>query len=161
MKEPRLCRMLASASGAYILAFNTNIDSAAERAAASEGVDIKTYSIIYKLFEDVEAAIEGMLDPIYELKIVGRAEVRAVFRIRGVGNVAGCYMRTGIARRKAVARVIRGSKFLYEGPVLHLKHHQENVQEIRTGFEFGVSVRDWDRFREGDLIEFFVEERVR
>lgn len=153
--------MLASASGAYILAFNTHIDAAAERAAASERVDIRKYSIIYKLFEDVESAIEGMLDPIYELKIVGRAEVRQLFRIRGVGTIAGCFMRTGVAKRKAVARVIRGNKFLYEGPVWHLKHHSEDVQEIRTGFEFGVSVRDWDRFRPNDLIEFFVEERVR
>ncbi len=153
--------MLASASGAIILAFNTVIDSAAEIASASTGVDIKKYSIIYKMFEDIELAIEGMLDPIYEWKLIGRAEVRAVFRIKGAGNVAGCFMRTGKATRNATARLIRNMQLRHEGRLGSLKHLQENVQEIRTGFEFGVTIRGWNNYKEGDIIEFLVEERVR
>jgi translation initiation factor IF-2 len=152
--------MLASASGATILGFNSHPDTAARRTAASEGVDIKSYSIIYKLFEDVEKAIKGMLKPVYEKAVIGRAEVRQVFRIVGVGNIAGCYMRTGVGQRNALIRVIRGTDLVHEGPVHSLKHHQENVREIRTGFEFGVSAQAWDKFQPGDIIEFLVERRV-
>ena len=130
-------------------------------ASASTGVDIKQYSIIYNLFDDIEKAIEGMLDPIYEWKVIGRAEVRAVFRIKGAGNVAGCYMRTGKAQRNATARLIRDMKLRHENKVSSLKHLQENVQEIRQGFEFGVTIRGWNNYKEGDIIEFLVEERVR
>ena len=153
--------MLASASNAIILAFNTTVDAAGEIAAASTGVDIKKYSIIYKMFEDVEKALEGMLDPVYEWKLIGRAEVRASFRIKGVGNIAGCYMRTGRAERNATARLIRKMELKYEGKVRSLKHLQENVKEVRQGFEFGVTIRGWNNYKEGDIIEFMIEERVR
>lgn len=152
--------MLASASDAVILGFNTQPDGAARRTAASEGIDIRTYDIIYNLFEDVEKAIKGMLKPVFEKVVIGRAEVRQVFRISGVGNIAGCYMRTGVGQRNAVLRVIRGAELLYEGPVSSLKHHQESVREIRTGFEFGVSAQTWDKFQPGDILEFLVERRV-
>ena len=102
--------MLASASQAVILGFNVTADPIAQAAAASEGVDINIYSIIYKLFEDVEKALKGMLDPVYEDVLIGRAEVRAVFKIRGLGNIAGCYMRTGVARRNAKASRTNGSR---------------------------------------------------
>ncbi|HFC11499.1 MAG TPA: translation initiation factor IF-2 [Anaerolineae bacterium] len=153
--------MLASASNAIILAFNTTVDAAGEIAAASTGVDIKKYSIIYKMFEDVEKALEGMLDPVYEWKLIGRAEVRASFRIKGVGNIAGCYMRTGRAERNATARLIRNMELKYEGKIRSLKHLQENVKEVRQGFEFGVTIRGWNNYKEGDIIEFMIEERVR
>ncbi len=153
--------MLASASGAIILAFNAPIDAAAEIASASTGVDIKQYSIIYNLFDDIEKAVEGMLDPIYEWKVIGRAEVRAVFRIKGAGNVAGCYMRAGKAERNANARLIRDMKLRHENKVSSLKHLQENVQEVRQGFEFGVTIRGWNNYKEGDIIEFLIEERIR
>lgn len=153
--------MLASASGAVILGFNVDSDSAALAAAAREKVEINNYSIIYKLLEDVENAITGMLDPIFQEKIIGRAEVRAVFRIKGVGNIAGCHMRAGNAQRNAKARVIRGKELVHSGDVGSLKHHQEDVTEIRTGFEFGVNVRGYNQYKEGDIIEFFVTEKVR
>jgi translation initiation factor IF-2 len=153
--------MLASASGAIILAFNTGTDPAAERAANSDGVDIKNYQIIYNLFEDVEKAITGMLDPIYEMKLIGRAEVRAVFRIRGAGNIAGCFMRTGRTVRNATARLIRANRLLTETTISSLKHLQEDVKEVRQGFEFGVNLKGWNNYKEEDIIEFFIEERIR
>lgn len=152
--------MLASASDAIILGFNVEVDPIARTAATSEQVDIRTYNIIYKLFEDVEKALKGMLAPVYQDKVVGRAEVRQVFHIRSVGTVAGCYMRTGEARRNASAHVVRGNVLLHTGPVSSLKHLQENVREVKTGFEFGVSIEGWNDFQPDDIIEFFVTERV-
>jgi translation initiation factor IF-2 len=152
--------MLASASGAVILGFNVSVDNIAHAAAASEQIDIRTYKIIYHMIEDVEKAIKGMLSPTFEERVIGRAEVRQVFRIRGAGNVAGCYMRTGVARRNARARVVRDGRLLHTGNVGSLKHLQENVREIKTGFEFGVNVEGWDDYQPGDILEFFVIERV-
>jgi translation initiation factor IF-2 len=152
--------MLASASKAVILGFNVSADPIAQAAAASEGVDINIYSIIYKLFEDVEKALKGMLDPVYEDVLIGRAEVRAVFKIRGLGNIAGCYMRTGVARRNAKARLIRDGRLLFSGPVSSLKHLAENVREVKTGFEFGVSIEGSNDYKPGDFIEFFTTQRV-
>lgn len=152
--------MLASASDAIILGFNTDIDSIARNAANNEQVDIRLYKIIYKLIEDVEKALKGMLAPVYQDVVIGRAEVREVFRIRGVGLVAGSYMRTGVARRNAKVRVARNNKLMYTGPVSSLKHLQENVREVKTGFEFGVSVEGWSDFQADDLLEFFETQRV-
>lgn len=153
--------MLASASGAVIVGFNVDVDTAANVAAKSDKIDVRVYNIIYKLFEDVELAMAGMLDPVYEDVIIGRAEVRAVFRIRGSGRVAGCYMRTGVARRNADARVIRDNRLLYEGSVNSLKHLTENVREVKTGFEFGVGLDGFNNFKENDILEFTERKRVR
>ncbi len=152
--------MLASASDAVILGFNVGIDPIARNAANSEQVQINTYNIIYKLFEDVEKAMKGMLAPVYTDRIIGRAEVREVFRIRGVGAIAGSYMRTGDARRNAKARLVRQNSLIFDGKVGSLKHHQDNVREVRTGFEFGVSLDGWSDYQPGDIIEFYVTERV-
>jgi len=152
--------MLASASDAIILGFNVAVDPIAKAAAISEQVDVRNYSIIYKLFEDVEKAIKGMLAPTYRDVVIGRAEVRQVFRIRGVGYIAGCYMRTGEARRNAKAHLARNGKLLTTGPVSSLKHLQENVREVKIGFEFGVNIEGWNDYAPGDIIEFFVTERV-
>lgn len=152
--------MLAAASNAVILGFNVEADPIAQAAATSEGIEINRYSIIYKLFEDVEKAMKGMLDPVYEDVLIGRAEVREVFKIRGVGSIAGCYMRTGIARRNAKARLIRNGRLAHSGPVGSLKHLSENVREVKTGFEFGVSLEGYSDYKPGDFIEFFTTQRV-
>jgi translation initiation factor IF-2 len=152
--------MLASASGAVVLGFNVEVDSAARVAATSEAVEIHTYAIIYKLLEDVEKALKGMLAPVFEDVTIGRAEVREVFRIRSVGITAGCFMRSGEGRRNAKARILRNEKVLFTGSVSSLKHLQENVREIKSGFEFGVSLDNWQDFQPGDEIEFFVNRRV-
>jgi translation initiation factor IF-2 len=152
--------MLASASDAVILGFNVGADPIARNAANSEQVQINTYDVIYKLFEDVEKAMRGMLAPVYTDRIIGRAEVREVFRIRTVGAIAGSFMRTGEARRNSKARLIRQNKLLFDGKVGSLKHLQDNVREVRTGFEFGVSLDGWSDYQKGDIIEFYVTERV-
>ncbi|MFW6068695.1 MAG: translation initiation factor IF-2 [Chloroflexota bacterium] len=152
--------MLAAASEAVVLGFNVSIDSAARVAATNEGVQVRTYSIIYKLIEDVEKAMLGLLEPEVRERIIGRAEVRATFQISGVGTIAGAYMRTGEARRNAQVRVIRDNELLHTGAVSSLKHLQENVREVKTGFEFGVGVQGWRDFEPGDLLEFFVIEEV-
>jgi translation initiation factor IF-2 len=152
--------MLASASDAIILGFNVDADPIARNAAAVEEVQIRTYDIIYKLLEDVEKALKGMLAPTFEDVVIGRAEVRQVFKIRNVGTIAGCYMRTGEGRRNAKARVVRNSRLLFSGSVGSLKHLQENVREVKAGFEFGVGIDGWNDFQPGDIIEFFVTRRV-
>jgi translation initiation factor IF-2 len=152
--------MLASASDAIILGFNVDADPIARNAAAVEEVQIRTYDIIYKLIEDVEKAMKGLLAPTFEDVVIGRAEVRQVFKIRNVGNIAGSYMRTGEGRRNAKVRVIRNSRLLHTGTVSSLRHLQENVREVKAGFEFGVSIEGFNDFQPGDIIEFFVTQRV-
>ena len=152
--------MLAAASDGVVLGFNVSVDSAARVTASSEGVQIKKYSIIYKLIEDVEKAMRGLLEPEVREVIIGRAEVRASFQISGVGTIAGAYMRTGVARRNSRVRVIRDNELLHTDHVSSLKHLAENVREVKTGFEFGVGVHGWTNFVAGDLLEFFVLEQV-
>jgi translation initiation factor IF-2 len=152
--------MLASASDAIVIGFNVDVDEAARREAAQEGVDIRLYNIIYKLIEDVDKALRGMLEPVYEKVVSGHAEVRAVFRIRRRGNVAGCYITDGVVARNSWARVQRDGEELFDGPVDSLKRFQEDVSEVRAGFECGISVSGFDDFEEGDILEFYREERV-
>jgi translation initiation factor IF-2 len=143
-----------------VLGFNVSVDPIAKVAATNEQVEIKIYSIIYKLIEDIEKAMKGMLAPEYDEVIIGRAEVRQVFRIRSVGVVAGSYMRTGEARRNSRVRVIRDNELQHSGKVGSLKHLQENVRVIKAGFEFGVSVEGWNDFEPDDILEFFVVEQA-
>lgn len=153
--------MLASASSAIILAFSVDVDNPARRSADAHHVEIRHYNIIYKLFEDIELALKGMLDPVYEPKTIGTAEVRQVFRISKVGAIAGCFIRDGEARRNARARVRRGDKILVaDSAVSSLKRFNEDVREVRTGFECGIGLAAFNDFEEHDLIEFFVMERV-
>lgn len=153
--------MLASTTGAIILAFNIIIDTAAKRAAETQNVDIRHYNIIYKLLDDVELALKGMLDPVYTDKVIGVAEVRQVIRISKVGNIAGSFIREGEARRNARARVKRGSNVLVDNTtVTSLKRFNEDVREVRTGFECGIAVANFSDYQPGDLIEFYVSERV-
>jgi translation initiation factor IF-2 len=153
--------MLASASSAIIVGFNVDVDNAARRSAEAQHVEIRHYSIIYKLFEDIELALKGMLDPVYEPKTIGVAEVRQIFRITKVGTIAGSYIREGEARRNAKARVKRGGKIIHtESAVSSLKRIDDDAREVRTGFECGIGLADFNDFHVGDLIEFFIMERV-
>ncbi len=152
--------MLASASGAIVIGFHVDVDEAARRVAAQEGVDIRLYNIIYKLIEDVDKALRGMLEPVYEKVVSGHAEVRAVFRIRRRGNIAGCYMTDGMVARNSWVRVLRDEEELFDGRIDSLKRFQEDVPEVRAGFECGIGLSGWDDFEEGDILEFYQEERV-
>jgi translation initiation factor IF-2 len=152
--------MLASASEAVILAFNVGIDSAAKRAAETQKVDIRRYSVIYKLLEDVELALNGMLEPVYEPRTIGQAQVRAVFDI-SKGNVAGCMVLDGEIRRNAKARVVRNDVIIVEeSGISSLKRVKDDVREVRAGFECGITLANFDAFEEGDIIQCFVMERV-
>jgi translation initiation factor IF-2 len=150
---------LAIASRAIVVGFQVYPDPAARRLAQNEGVDIRTYDIIYKLIDEMDKALKGLLEPTYVDVVVGQAEVRATFRVSKVGVVAGCHVRQGEARRNARARVIRGEEQLYDGHIRSLKRFEKDVREVRTGFECGVGLEDFQDFAIGDVIEFYVKER--
>ncbi len=150
---------LAIASRAIVVGFQVYPDPAARRQAESEGVDIRTYDVIYKLVDELDKALKGLLEPTYVDVVVGEAEVRATFNVPKVGTVAGCYVRQGEARRNARARVFRGEEQLYEGRVASLKRFDKDVREVRTGFECGVGLEDFHEFAVSDVIQFYVKER--
>ena len=152
--------MLAAASNGIVIGFNVTADGAARRLAESEGVSIRLYSIIYRLIEDIEKALKGMLEPEYRENVVGKAEVLAVFHISKVGNIAGCKVLTGEIRRNTRVRVLRNSEKVYEGELASLKHEQEDVNEVRQGFQCGMAFKGFKDLKEGDVIEAFVMERV-
>jgi len=152
--------MLAATSEAIVLGFNVGIDTAAQRLADAEGVSIRQYNIIYRLTEDIEKALKGMLEPEEKETVLGHAEVRAVFRISRVGKIAGCRVVDGEIRRNALIRVRRNGDTLHEGDISSLKHHQDDVREVRQGFECGIALKGFDDFEEGDLLESFIVEKV-
>jgi translation initiation factor IF-2 len=152
--------MLAVASHGIVIGFDVNVDPAARKMADANGVDIRLYNIIYKLVEDVEKALKGLLEPVYADKIIGHAEVRQTFKVRSVGVVAGCIVRDGLAQRDAKARVRRGEEVIFEGSLHSLKRFQEDVKEVKTGFDCGVAIEGFGDYKEGDTIEFYVKERV-
>jgi translation initiation factor IF-2 len=152
--------MLAVASHGIVIGFDVTVDPAARKMADSEGVDIRLYDIIYKLVEDVEKALKGLLEPVYEDKVIGHAEVRQTFKIKSVGVIAGCIVRDGLAQRDAKARVRRGEQVIFEGGLHSLKRFQEDVKEVKVGFDCGVAIEGFSDYKEGDTIEFYVKERV-
>jgi translation initiation factor IF-2 len=152
--------MLAVASGGIVLGFNVTDDQSARLTAETEGVDIRLYDIIYRLTEDIEKALKGMLEPETRELVLGTAVVRAVFRIPKIGNIAGCFVREGEIRRNGKIRVLRDDEMLFEGSISSLKHEKDDAREIREGFECGIGVRGFNEFEEGDLLECFTEETV-
>ena len=152
--------MLAAASKAIVIGFNVQPDSAARRLAEAEGVSIRIYDIIYRLTEDVEKALKGMLEPEEKVTIIGHADVRAVFHISKVGNIAGCRVIDGEIRRNARMRVLRNGLPVHEGSISSLKHLQEDVREVRAGFECGIGLKGFDNIQVGDRLECYVVEKV-
>jgi translation initiation factor IF-2 len=152
--------MLASASKAIVIGFNVQADAAARRLAEAEGVSIRLYDIIYRMLEDIEKALRGMLEPELKEVVTGHADVRAVFKISKVGIIAGCYVTEGEIRRNARARVLRGGQVLHESEVSSLKHLQEDTREVRQGFECGIGIKGFADFVVGDRIECYVVEKV-
>jgi translation initiation factor IF-2 len=152
--------MLASTSQAIVIGFNVDADPAARRVADTEGISIRTYNIIYRLTEDIEKALKGMLDPEEREVVLGSAEVLAVFRASRLGRVAGCRVTEGELRRNGKIRVIRNGKNVHEGEFASLRRHQEDVREVRQGFECGVGIRGFNEFEEGDILECFTLETV-
>jgi translation initiation factor IF-2 len=149
---------LALTAGAVILGYEVQMDTAARRKAESSGVDVRLYDVIYKLLEDVELAMKGMLAPKMVEKVTGTAEVKQVFRIPKVGMIAGVRVTSGVATRGVKARVLRGGQVVHTGIVGSLKRLTDDVKEVRQGFECGVGIDGYDAFKSGDVIEFVTEE---
>ncbi len=153
--------MLAEASEAIIIGFSVDIDKAAQVRADNSGVEIRHYEIIYKMIEDIEAALKGMLDPVYENNVIGHAQVLQVFKLRR-GMIAGCMVQDGMAKRGALTRVMRDGKMMAEGMRLDtLRRFTEDASEVRTGFECGIKLAGQDELIEGDIIEIYERQRVR
>ena len=152
--------MLASATKSIIIGFNVGPDNAAKRLAGTESVSIRKYKIIYHLIEDIEKALKGMLEPVEKKILIGRAQVLAIFPSGKYEQVAGCRVETGEIRRNAKIRVLRDGKIAFEGGIASLKRHQDDVNEVREGFECGIGLKDFSGFEEGDILESYVIEMV-
>lgn len=152
--------MLASASKAVIIGFSVQADVSARRLAEKEGVSIRLYDIIYRMIEDIEKALNGMLEPVEKETAIGHADVRKVFRISKVGNIAGCYIIDGEIRRNTRAKVFRNGEIVAIGEISTIKHLQEDVREIRQEFECGIAIKNFSDFMEGDRIECVLIEMV-
>ena len=147
---------LASASNAIIIGFNVRPDTTAKAVAEQEGVDVRLYRVIYQAIEDVEAAMKGMLDPIYEEKIIGHGEVRQTFKASGVGTIAGGYVLDGIFQRNCKIRITRGEEQIYEGSLASLKRFKDDVKEVKAGYECGLVFEDFNDVQEEDRVEAYI-----
>lgn len=152
--------MLASASNAIIIGFNVRPDPAAKDAAESEKVDLRLYRVIYNAIEDIEAAMKGMLEPEFAEKVIGHAEVRQTFKASGVGTIAGSYILDGIIQRGSTARLIRDGIVLHEGEFASIKRFNDDVKEVKTGFECGLVLENYNDLKEGDQIEAYIMEEI-
>ena len=146
---------LASASNAIIIGFNVRPDATAKDIAEREGVDLRLYRVIYSAIEDVEAAMKGMLDPVFEEKVLGHAEVRQTFKASGVGTIAGSYVQDGIFERGCSVRLTRDGIVIFDGPLASLKRFKDDVKEVRAGYECGFVFENHNDIQEGDLVEAY------
>ena len=147
---------LASASKAIIIGFNVRPDAQAKTVAEREGVDVRLYKVIYQAIEDVEAAMKGMLDPVFEEKVIGHAEVRQIFKASAVGNIAGSYVLDGIFQRGCKIRISREGEQIYEGELASLKRFKDDVKEVKSGFECGLVFEGFDSMQELDIVEAYI-----
>jgi translation initiation factor IF-2 len=151
---------LASASNAIMIGFNVRPEVKAQSLAEKEGVDIRLYSIIYNAVEDVKKAMEGLLEPIFKEKYLGRAEIRDVFSVPKVGNIAGCYVQDGKMVRNASVRLLRDNIVVFEGKMSSLKRFKDDVKEVATGYECGIGLENYNDIKTGDIIEAFEMEKI-
>lgn len=147
---------LASASNAIIIGFNVRPDATAKAIAEQEGVDLRLYRVIYQAIEDVEAAMKGMLDPVFEEKVIGHGEVRQIFKASGVGNIAGSYVMDGVFQRGCTVRISREGKQIFEGPLASLKRFKDDVKEVRAGYECGLVFEGFNDIQELDQVEAYI-----
>ena len=152
---------LAAASNAIVIGFNVRPDVNAKRAAEAEGVEIRLHRIIYNVIEEIESAMKGMLDPEFEEKIIGQAEVRQTFKVSKVGTIAGSYVTDGKITRDSGVRVIRDGVVIYEGELDVLKRFKDDVKEVATNYECGITIKNFNDIKEGDIIEAFVMEEIK
>ena len=147
---------LASASNAIIIGFNVRPDNMAREIADREKVDVRLYRVIYQAIEDVEAAMKGMLDPIYEEKVIGHAEVRQTYKASGVGTIAGSYILDGMITKASKVRVTRDGEQIYDGPLASLKRFKDDAKEVKAGYECGIVLEKFNDIKELDQIEAYI-----
>ncbi len=153
--------ILASASNAIVIGFNVRPDVNAKHAAEREKVDVRLHRVIYKAIEEIEAAMKGLLDPEYEEKVIGQAEVRETFKVSRIGTIAGCYVSDGKITRDAGVRVIRDGVVLFEGEIAALKRFKDDVREVPQNYECGITITNYNDIKEGDIIEAFIMEEIK
>ena len=152
---------LAKVSNAIIIAFNVRPEPIAKDMAEKDNVEIKIYSVIYNAIEDVEAAMKGMLDPVYKETVIGNAEIRQIFKISNVGTIAGCYVTNGKVARNAGVRLLRNNVVVYEGKLISLKRMKDDAKEVAAGYECGIQLEDYNDIQEGDVIEAYIMEQIK
>ena len=152
---------LASASNAIIIGFNVRPDNNAKKEADKEGIEIKTYRIIYEAIDDVKAALSGLLSPDIKEKELGSAEVRNVIKVPKIGNIAGCYVLDGKITRNSSVRVLRDGIVIYDGTIQSLKRFKEDVKEVASGYECGISLEKFNDFKENDIFEVYTHEEIK
>ena len=152
---------LAKVSNAIIIAFNVRPEPLAREMADKEEVEIKQYSVIYHAIEDVEAAMKGMLDPEFEEKVIGNAEIRQTFKVSNVGTIAGCYVTNGKVSRNAGIRIIRDNVVIHDGKLISLKRFKDDAKEVAAGYECGIQIEDFNDIQEGDILEVYVMEEIK
>ena len=152
---------LAKVSNAIIIAFNVRPNKIAKEMAEKDGVEIKTYSVIYNAIEDVELAMKGMRDPEYKEVIIGNAEIRQTFKVSNVGTIAGCYVTDGKIARNSIVRVIRDDVVIYEGKLISLKRFKDDVKEVSSGYECGIQLENFNDLKVGDILEAHIMEEIK
>ena len=152
---------LAKVSNAIIIAFNVRPEPLAREMADKEEVEIKQYSVIYHAIEDVEAAMKGMLDPEFEEKVIGNAEIRQTFKVSNVGTIAGCYVTNGKVSRNAGIRIIRDNVVIHDGKLISLKRFKDDAKEVAAGYECGIQIEDFNDIQEGDILEVYIMEEIK
>ena len=152
--------ILANASKAIVVGFNVRPTGQVRQTAESNGVEIRLYNIIYKLLEDIDAALKGMLDPEFEEVVTGFAEVRQTFKVSKVGTIAGCYVTDGVIERNSLVRILRNGVVIFEGKMASLRRFKDDVKEVKAGYECGITIGNFNDIKEGDVIEASVEREV-
>jgi translation initiation factor IF-2 len=153
--------ILASASNAIVIGFNVRPDNNVKRTAEAENVDVRLHRIIYNVIDEIESAMKGMLDPEFEEKVIGQVEVREIFKVSKVGTIAGCYVTDGSITREAGIRLVRDGVVIYEGEVDTLKRFKDDVKEVKTGYECGITLQKFNDIKEGDVMEAYVMEEIK
>ena len=128
--------------------------------AEAKGVEIRLYNIIYKVIEDIEAALKGMLDPVFEEVVTGQCEVRSLFKLSKVGTIAGCYVTDGVIERNSLVRILRNGIVVFEGKMASLKRFKDDVKEVKYGFECGITIENYNDIKEGDIIEASIMKEI-
>ncbi|MBE9593735.1 MAG: translation initiation factor IF-2, partial [Proteobacteria bacterium] len=153
--------MLASASKAIVICFNVRANPVVKALAGKENVDLRFYDVIYKVIEDVRSAMEGLLEPVYNENIIGRADIKQIFHVSKVGTIAGCYVTDGKIERSAKVRLLRDDVVIFDGNLSSLKRFKDDAKDVSSGFECGVGLENYNDIKPGDVFEFYTLEEMK